>query len=163
MWQHGWTYQIGPGDSAGWKAGTGIPHTIINDSNKDESSGDDLVIILAYEVQEDDEIYWPLENSPGQDLHFDLPIWTDSPTRGEPGEHLAVASRPPDGDIVNVPPPVEGYRPTNILNAFDSTDTVGEGILVAEATSLSQETELSGRFGCNFEILSPGTRSSGQL
>ncbi|KIJ52370.1 hypothetical protein M422DRAFT_243161 [Sphaerobolus stellatus SS14] len=162
LWQNGWTFPFVATDAVGWKAGTGITHTIINDSNADGSAGEDLFLITAYEVKDNEEVYYPLvpdisESSP---ILEGRPLWKTPPTQGDLGPHPGVPSVSPERGNAAIPAAQIGYRPSNIINAINELDSIGKGVLFANATSLSQETGLSGRFGCNFEVPPPGTRSS---
>lgn len=147
----------------GWKGGTGVAHTIINDSNHDGSAGQDLILLVAHEVSDDESFSYPL--NPEIDETFlseeGKSLWKDPPVHGELGPHPGVPSVSPERGNMSIPEPQKGYRPSNVVNAIAELDAIGEGELFANATSLSQETGLSGRFGCNLEVPPPGTRSSG--
>lgn len=165
LWQNGWTYPFNATDCVSWKAGTGISHTIINDSNKDGGVGGDLVLIMAYEVKEEEEACYPLdadisENSP---ILEGKKLWNTPPLQGQLGPHPGVPSVSPERGNKSISEPQTTYHPSNVVNAIAELDTIGEGELFASATSLSQETGLSGRFGCNFEVPPPGARSSGKM
>ncbi|KZS92754.1 hypothetical protein SISNIDRAFT_486260 [Sistotremastrum niveocremeum HHB9708] len=162
VWQDGQTYTLSPGDCGGWKSGTGISHTLINDSNGYGQEGSDLLIFLVYETRPEvtEAIYWPFGPPESPEGRSVANQWSNPPPRGDIDMHPALPRKPLSGEPVDVPHPRLEYRATNIVNGPDSTDSVGQGELAAEATSLSQETSLSGRFGCNLEILAPGCRSS---
>ena len=85
------------------------------------------------------------------------------PKRSILGPHPGVVGIGYDGREVDVPNFKQGPRPSNIINAPEMIDGTGVGDLYCEATSLSQDTGLSGRIGINFEIGPPGTRSSGKV
>ncbi|KAF8582992.1 hypothetical protein K439DRAFT_1349715 [Ramaria rubella] len=162
LWQNGWTFPMNTSDAVGWKAGTGITHTIINDSNHDGSSGEDLLLLVAHEVKQDESFSYPLDpemdettlSAEGKSL------WKDAPVQGEFGPHPGIPSVSNKRGNQYIPEPQKGYRPSNIVNAIAELDSIGDGDMFANATSLSQETGLSGRFGCNFEVPPPGARSS---
>ncbi|CAE6480839.1 unnamed protein product [Rhizoctonia solani] len=161
IWQNGWIYPFEPGDVVGWKAGTGITHCVINDTkqipgqlNKEE---EDLILLVVGENKPgEDELYYP--HNPERYEVQGVLRWENVTPQNEGGAHpgIARAERPND--------PLPGYqlgaRPSNIVNWRDQLAPAGEGELFAYATSLSQETGLSGRFGCNLEIIPPGARSS---
>lgn len=165
LWQNGWTFHFVATDAVGWKGGTGIAHTIINDSNHDGSAGQDLVLLIAHEVQEDDSFTFPLNPEIDETMLSaeGNSLWKDAPIQGELGPHPGVPSVSPERGNMSIPEPQKGYRPSNVVNAIAELDAIGEGELFANATSLTQETGLSRRFGCNFEVPPPGTRSSGRI
>ena len=165
LWQNGWTFPFEETDCAGWKGGTGIAHTIINDSNLDGSPGQDLILITAHENKEDESFFFPLnpELDEAAMKSEGKPLWKDPPVVGEFGSHPGVPSVSHERGNKMIPEPQQGYRPSNVINAIAELDTIGEGELFANATSLSRETGLSARFGCNFEVPPPGTRSSGRV
>lgn len=164
VWQNGWTYPFVPGDVAGWKAGTGVTHTIINDTKRvpGETDGEeeDLILIVVGEHKPgQDRLYYPYDPE-----KYDIPgrlRWDDHKQQNQGGQHPGVsrADRPND----TLPDSQFGARPSNILSWQDQLAPTGDGELFAYATSLSQETGLSGRFGCNLEVAPPGARSSGML
>lgn len=165
LWQNGWTFPFEATDSAGWKGGTGVAHTIINDSNFDGSPGLDLILITAYETKEGESFFFPL-NPELDDAAMEAEgktLWKDPPVVGEFGPHPGISSVSPERGNKMIAQPQRGYRPSNVVNAIAELDTIGEGELFANATSLSRETGLSGRFGCNFEVPPPGARSSGRM
>ncbi|QRW04787.1 cupin domain-containing protein [Ceratobasidium sp. AG-Ba] len=145
VWQNGWTYPFVPGDVAAWKAGTGITHTIINDTKHlpGETTGEEeedlILLVVGEDKPDDDKMFYPFNPE-----LYDVPGCV--PRAERPNETLP--------DVQN------GARPSNIINWKDQLAEVGHGELSAYATSLSQETGLSGRFGCNLEVAPPGTRSS---
>ncbi|GJJ08165.1 hypothetical protein Clacol_002373 [Clathrus columnatus] len=158
LWQNGWTFPFNTTDAVGWKAGTGITHTIINDTNADGGVGEDINLLIAYEDKLLESNYYPLDQefatSSGKS------IWKDPPPQGDLGPHPGVPSLSPERGNLTIPPVQLKYRPSNVVNTITELDGIGEGELFANATSLSQETALSGRFGCNFEVPPPGARSS---
>lgn len=159
LWQNGWTFPFNTTDAVGWKAGTGIAHTIINDSNADSGAGEDLTLLIAYEDKSQESYSYPLD----QDFAATSgkSIWSDPPPQSEFGPHPGVPTLSPERGNLTIPAVQIGYRPSNVINTISELDAIGEGELFANATSLSQETGLSGRFGCNFEVPPPGARSSG--
>ncbi|KAJ1311792.1 hypothetical protein OPQ81_010257 [Rhizoctonia solani] len=161
IWQNGWIYPFEPGDVVGWKAGTGVTHCIINDTkpipgqlNQEEES---LILLVVGENKPgEDELYYP--HNPERYEYHGILRWENVTPQNEGGAHpgVARAERPNDP----LPGHQLGARPSNIVNWRDQLAPAGEGELFAYATSLSQETGLSGRFGCNLEIIPPGARSS---
>jgi uncharacterized cupin superfamily protein len=152
-----------PGDVAGWKAGTGVTHVIINDTKRvpgeaDGEEEEDIILIVVGENKPgQDRLYYP--HNPEK---YDIPErlrWDDHKPQNRGGQHpgVARAERPNDA----LPDSQIGPRPSNVLNWQEQLAPAGEGELFAYATSLSQETGLSGRFGCNLEVAPPGARSSG--
>ncbi|KAG8965893.1 hypothetical protein FRC03_012825 [Tulasnella sp. 419] len=158
LWQNGWTYPFLVDDSAGWKAGTGTCHTIINEGGPDT---EDLVLLIAQEVSENNLIHYAFENDRTADAQ-ESELWQDPPVQNEMGPHPGVPRVSFDGTLLeDIPDVFEGPRPSNVTNGPLQTGEVGEGgMMFALATSLSQETGLSGRIGINLEIAPPGTRSS---
>ncbi|KAG8687130.1 hypothetical protein FRC11_007743, partial [Ceratobasidium sp. 423] len=161
IWQNGWIYPFEPGDVVGWKAGTGITHCIINDTKPipgqlNEGEEDLILLVVGENKPGEDELYYP--HNPERYEVQGVLRWENVTPQNEGGAHpgVARAERPND--------PLPGYqlgaRPSNIVNWRDQLAPAGEGELFAYATSLSQETGLSGRFGCNLEIIPPGARSS---
>ncbi|KAF8517742.1 RmlC-like cupin domain-containing protein [Hysterangium stoloniferum] len=159
LWQNGWTFPFNATDAVGWKGGTGTTHTIINDSNSDGSQGEDLVLITAQEVKQGELFYYPLDQEVKADIENQL-LWMDPPPQGESGPHPGTPSISLEGGKTSLPDPVLAYRPSNVINTIAELDAIGEGEMFANATSITQETGLSGRFGCNFEVPPPGARSS---
>ncbi|KAG8903138.1 hypothetical protein FRB99_003681 [Tulasnella sp. 403] len=156
VWQNGYTYPFTLYDAGGWKASTGAAWTIINDAGP---GSEDLVLLLAQECNSQNKIYFPLKEDIDPSLTEDQ-LWTDVPTQNELGPHPGVPGIAADGTTVDVPAFKQGTRPSNISNGPTMTDGAGTGELFCEATSLSEDTGLSGRIGINFEIGPPGTRSS---
>jgi uncharacterized cupin superfamily protein len=161
VWQNGWTYPFVPGDVAGWKAGTGITHTIFNDTKQvpgEEGEEEDLILLVVGEHKPgEDKLFYPFNPE-----KYDIPgrlQWDGPQPQNHWGKHPGIprAGRPNEA----LSDPQTGPRPTNILNWQEQLAPAGDGELFAYATSLSQETGLSGRFGCNLEIAPPGARSSG--
>ncbi|KAG8888752.1 hypothetical protein FRB98_006880 [Tulasnella sp. 332] len=155
VWQNGWTYPLNPMDAAGWKAGTGLTRTIINEGGP---NADNLVLLMAQENKpESNKIYYRLTRDPVPEQQ----LWLDPPRQNQLGPHLALPARAADGTIMDdVPAAQVGPRPSNVTHGPSMTDAIREGELQCEGTSLSEETSLSGRIGINLEILPPGTRSS---
>ncbi|CAE6471883.1 unnamed protein product [Rhizoctonia solani] len=161
IWQNGWIYPFEPGDVVGWKADTGITHCIINDTKQvpgqpGEVEEDLIILVVGENKPGEDELYYP--HNPERYEAPGVLRWENVTLHNEGGAHpgLARAERP--NDIL--PGYQLGARPSNIVNWRDQLAPAGEGELFAYATSLSQETGLSGRFGCNLEIIPPGARSS---
>ncbi|KAH7345336.1 RmlC-like cupin domain-containing protein [Rhizoctonia solani] len=162
IWQNGWIYPFEPGDVVGWKADTGITHCIINDTkqvpgqSKEEEEEDLILLVVGENKPGEDELYYP--HNPERYEAEGVLRWENVTLHNEGGAHpgLARAERPNS----TLPSYQLGARPSNIVNWRDQLAPVGEGELFAYATSLSQETGLSGRFGCNLEIIPPGARSS---
>ncbi|CAE6462963.1 unnamed protein product [Rhizoctonia solani] len=161
IWQNGWIYPFEPGDVVGWKAGTGITHCILNDTKQvpgqlDEGEEDLILLVVGENKPGEDELYYP--HNPERYEDRGVLRWENVTLQNEGGAHPGVprAERPND--------PLPGYqlgaRPSNIVNWRDQLAPAAEGELFAYATSLSQETGLSGRFGSNLEIIPPGARSS---
>ncbi|CAE6428408.1 unnamed protein product [Rhizoctonia solani] len=142
IWQNGWIYPFEPGDV--------VPG---------QSSGDeeDLIILVVGENKPgEDELHYP--HNPERYDFEEVLRWENVTLQNEGGAHpgVARAERPND----TLPGYQLGARPSNIVNWRDQLAPAGEGELFAYATSLSQETGLSGRFGCNLEVIPPGSRSS---
>lgn len=161
IWQNGWIYPFAPGDVAGWKAGTGVTHCIINDTKhvpgqpNDEEEEDLILLVVGEHKPEEDKLYYPLNPE-----NYDVIAcrWEDYTQQNAGGAHPGVArAERPNDTLLGYQ---VGARPSNILNWQDQLAPAGKGELFAYATSLSQETGLSGRFGCNLEIMPPGARSS---
>jgi uncharacterized cupin superfamily protein len=162
IWQNGWIYPFEPGDVAGWTAGTGITHCIINDTKQvpgrsDEEEEDLILLVVGENKPREDELHYP--HNPERYEDGEILRWENVTLQNEGGAHpgVARAERPND----TLPGYQLGARPSNIVNWRDQLAPAGEGELFAYATSLSQETGLSGRFGCNLEVIPPGARSSG--
>ncbi|KAG8706119.1 hypothetical protein FRC08_001265 [Ceratobasidium sp. 394] len=162
VWQNGWTYPFAPGDVAGWKAGTGITHTIINDTKRvpGEARGEeeeDLILLVVGENKPgEDRLFYPFNPE-----KYDIPgrlKWDGPKSQNHWGQHPGIARAERPNDVL--PDVQTGARPSNIICWKDQLAEVGHGEMSAYATSLSQETGLSGRLGCNLEIAPPGTRSS---
>ncbi|KAH7106215.1 hypothetical protein BKA62DRAFT_286804 [Auriculariales sp. MPI-PUGE-AT-0066] len=168
VWQNGFTYPFGPGDVASWKAGTGVVHTIINDSNRDDpAQGEDLLLISVSEDRPDESLYYPL--SPERRAAIsEAQTWKEEavPHQNEFGPHpgypcIMNSKDGRSGVSSDHPRPSDGPRPSNIANAFEAAEGVGQGDMFAHGCSLTAESGLRGAtFGCNLEILPPGTRSS---
>lgn len=165
IWQNGWIYPFEPGDVAGWKAGTGVTHCVINDTKRvpgqteDEQEGDLILLVVGENKPGEDRLYYP-HNPEEYGISGKL-RWDDFKQQNESGAHPGVArAERPNDTLLNH---TIGARPSNIVCWRDQLAPAGEGELFAYATSLSQETGLSGQFGCNLEIIPPGARSSGQL
>ncbi|KAG9042342.1 hypothetical protein FS837_010975 [Tulasnella sp. UAMH 9824] len=163
VWQNGLTYPFTAHDSGGWKAGTGITYTLLNDAGP---GSEDLVLLT---VQENlppltDKIYFPLPN----DVDAAIPpesLWpkNEVPPQNELGPHPGVVGIRADGTSVDVPDIRKGPRPSNISCALEMTGPAGTGELYCDATSLTEDTGLSPcKIGVNFEIGPPGTKSSGK-
>lgn len=162
IWQNGWTYPFDPMDSAGWKAGTGVAYTIINEGSGvgDDEEQENLILLVAQELKPgSDKIHLRLPSDVDNTLPEDR-LWFNPPRQNELGPHPALPAVAFDEKINDVPPVTLGPRPSNIVHGPSMTDTIREGELECEGTSLSQETALSGRIGINLEILPPGRRSS---
>ncbi|KAG9082458.1 hypothetical protein FRC07_014196, partial [Ceratobasidium sp. 392] len=137
-----------------WKAGTGITHTIINDTKRvpGETTGDeeDLILLVAGENKlEEDKIFYPFN----PELDIPRTEWDDPQPQNHWGQHPGVSRAERPNDVL--PDVQTGARPSNIISWKDQLAEVGEGEMTAFATSLSQETGLSGRFGCNLEVAPP--------
>ncbi|KAG8709938.1 hypothetical protein FRC08_017854 [Ceratobasidium sp. 394] len=162
VWQNGWTYPFAPGDVAGWKAGTGITHTIINDTKRvpgeapDEEEEDLILLVVGENKPGEDRLFYPFNPE-----KYDIPgriKWDGPKSQNHWGQHPGIARAERPNDVL--PDVQTGARPSNIICWKDQLAEVGHGEMSAYATSLSQETGLSGRLGCNLEIAPPGTRSS---
>lgn len=156
VWQNGYTYPFIAGDTGSWKAGEGAPFTIINDGGP----GSDTLGLLVVRDQRhpnENQTHFPFPDDRDESL-----LWTEKiPIQNELGRHPAIPGIAADGTEYDVPAPKQGARPSNIQNGPGMTEGVGTGELYCEATSLTQDTGLSGKlFGVNFEIGPPGTRSS---
>lgn len=119
---------------------------------------------MVHETNEDESFFYPFDSDADETALCaeGKSLWKDVPVQGEFGPHPGVPSVSPERGNMSIPEPQKGYRPSNVVNTIAELDAIGEGELFANATSLSQETGLSGRFGCNFEVPPPGTRSSGR-
>ncbi|KAG9032209.1 hypothetical protein FRB95_001688 [Tulasnella sp. JGI-2019a] len=154
VWQNGWTYPLSPMDAAGWKAGTGLTWTIINEGGP---NADNLILLMAQENKPAlNKIYYQLS----KDLISEEKLWLNPPRQNQLGPHPALPAQAVNGVFTDVPAAQIGPRPSNVSHGPSMTDTIREGELQCEGTSLSEETSLSGRIGINLEILPPGTRSS---
>ncbi|KAG9121190.1 hypothetical protein FRC07_002959 [Ceratobasidium sp. 392] len=162
VWQNGWTYPFAPGDVAGWKAGTGITHTIINDTKRvpgeaaDKEEEDLILLVVGENKPGEDRLFYPF-NPEKHDIPGRLK-WDGPTAQNHWGQHPGIARAERPNDVL--PDVQTGARPSNIICWKDQLAEVGEGEMSAFATSLSQETGLSGRLGCNLEVAPPGTRSS---
>ena len=148
------------GDSGGWKAGTGISYTILNDGGP--GSGDlGLLVVQDRRHAKTDRSHFPIPSDRDPSLP-DSALWIDDvPPQNALGRHPGIVSISADGTEVDVPNVKQGTRPSNIANGPSMLEGVGTGEFYCEATSLTQDTGLSGKtFGVNFEIAPPGTRSS---
>ncbi|KAG8919196.1 hypothetical protein FRC00_011632, partial [Tulasnella sp. 408] len=163
VWQNGLTYPFTAHDSGGWKAGTGITYTLLNDAGP---GSEDLVLLIVQEnlAPLTDKIYFPLPN----DVDAAIPpesLWPkdEVPPQNELGPHPGVVGIRADGSSVDVPDIRKGPRPSNISCALEMTGPAGTGELYCDATSLTEDTGLSPcKIGVNFEIGPPGTKSSGK-
>ncbi|KAG8952799.1 hypothetical protein FRC04_003724 [Tulasnella sp. 424] len=161
VWQNGLTYPFTAHDSGGWKAGTGITYTLLNDAGP---GSEDLVLLIVQEnlAPLTDKIHFPLPN----DVDPAIPpesLWPKDqvPPQNELGPHPGVVGIRADGTEVDVPDTRRGPRPSNISCALEMTGAAGTGELYCDATSLTEDTGLSPcKIGVNFEISPPGTKSS---
>ncbi|KAF8760806.1 Cupin domain [Rhizoctonia solani] len=124
--------------------GHGITHCVINDTKPvpGQSNGDeeDLILLVVGENKPgEDELHYP--HNPERYEAKEVLRWENVTLQNEGGAHPGGRER--------------SAQTTRFLLA-----PAGEGELFAYATSLSQETGLSGRFGCNLEVIPPGARSS---
>jgi uncharacterized cupin superfamily protein len=62
VWLDGHTFPVSVGDAIGFRGGTGLAHTIINDSNaQDEGSSEDLVLwIVGENRRSEDKVVYPV-------------------------------------------------------------------------------------------------------
>ena len=176
VWQNGYTYPFGPGDVASWKAGTGVAHTIINDSNRDGPDGaEELVLVTISDKQPGESWYYPLSPERRAAIKPEQ-TWDekDVPAQNEYGNHPGFPCVPyaseesgrgdRGGQAAQYERPSDGPRPSNIVNAFEASEEVGEGEFTFHGCSLTAESGLRGTgFGCSFEVLPPGTRSSSRF
>lgn len=169
VWQNGYTYPFTQADVASWRAGTGVVHTIINDSNRDDpAAGSDLWLISVSEKKPGESWHYPLSPTRRAEITA-AQTWDerDVPEQNELGDHpgfpcVPYGSEERGSASSDYPRPSNGPRPTNICNALERLDDAGKDDMFAHACSLTGETHLTGaEFGCNLEILPPGTRSSG--
>ncbi|KAJ7143348.1 hypothetical protein C8R43DRAFT_1130771 [Mycena crocata] len=59
-WNHGVDVALQSGDCVGWKAGTGLAHTILNDGEGPNGEGEDLVyVIFGEDYPKDDKCFYP--------------------------------------------------------------------------------------------------------
>jgi uncharacterized cupin superfamily protein/GNAT superfamily N-acetyltransferase len=107
LWMDGFTKELGPGDFAGFPAGTGISHVLINDSGKN------VVYICIGETREfpGEKIIYPLNELRNSECTRKGWLWADLPHRflgahcGRPAaefpEHLRFIQCG-DGDVARV-------------------------------------------------------------
>ncbi|KAH7106216.1 RmlC-like cupin domain-containing protein [Auriculariales sp. MPI-PUGE-AT-0066] len=165
LWQNGYTYQFNTGDAVSWKSGTGIAHTIINDSNRDDGTGEELVLLSVSEKKANESWHYPISPERRAQLTPEQ-TWKaeEVPPQEELGSHPGLPCRPRGavGDkSANYPPPEDGSRPSNIVNAFTSASEGGHGDMFARGCCLTASTGLQeASFGCHLDAFPPGTRSS---
>ena len=137
VWQNGWMFPFNAPDAVGWKGGTGVVHTIINDSNHNGSLGQDLVLLMAQEVNINESFSYP----PNPEIDKAVPNaegktpLTDMPVVGEFSPHPGVPSVLPERVNLSIPEPQKGYHLSNVVNAIAELDTIGEGELFTNATN----------------------------
>jgi uncharacterized cupin superfamily protein len=68
IWLDGDVFPVSAGDAIGFRGGTGLAHTIINDSNaSDPASGEDLVMwIVGENRRSEDQVVYPLHPEKSQ-------------------------------------------------------------------------------------------------
>ncbi|EJD45994.1 hypothetical protein AURDEDRAFT_184577 [Auricularia subglabra TFB-10046 SS5] len=166
IWQNGFTYPFRSGDCASWTAGTGVVHTVINDSNRDEAPGEDLLLISVSENREGESWWYPL--SPERRAQITpAQTWDEKnvPPQADFGPHPGLPSGPhglrPGEPLSNYPYASAGGRPGNIVNATELSAGQGDGDLFSHSCNLTAETHCDGiMIGCHLQRLPPGTRSS---
>ncbi|KAG8987416.1 hypothetical protein FRB90_003356 [Tulasnella sp. 427] len=162
VWQNGMTYPFVAHDSGGWKAGTGITYTLLNDAGP---GSEELVLLIVQEnlPESTDKIHFPLPNDVDPRVPAES-LWPKDqvPAQNELGPHPGVVGIRIDGTSVDVPDVRQGPRPSNVSCALEMTGPAGTGELYCDATSLTEDTGLSPcKIGVNFEISPPGTKTSG--
>jgi uncharacterized cupin superfamily protein len=172
IWQNGHSYPFNAGDFVGWKAGTGISHNVINDTNngdegEEEGGGEDLILLVAGEGESRmddldlvDKLWYPLNPKRMEDLPEEH-RWTDIPKQNEQGTHPALPRIPYSSSTPPLPvpspspsfPPISGARPSNIISALSLLSDIdpsdfdferNQWELYAEGTSLTQEVSQGG-------------------
>ncbi|WP_227105060.1 cupin domain-containing protein [Chromobacterium rhizoryzae] len=79
VWLDGALYRLRPGDSVGFKAGTGLAHTFINNSDKP------VRLLCVGDVNRDDnQVHYPLH--PARNAAIGPQHWSDAPERPQ-GDH----------------------------------------------------------------------------
>ncbi|EJD45993.1 hypothetical protein AURDEDRAFT_184576 [Auricularia subglabra TFB-10046 SS5] len=165
VWQNGFTYPFRSGDCASWTSGTGVVHTIINDSNRDGEEGEDMLLFSVSEMIAGDRWWYPLSAEVRARITPEQ-TWEerDVPQQNDFGPHPGFPCVPygsPTGKSSDYPRPSEGPRPSNIVNVFERADDFGEGDMFAHGCCLTTETHLTGAtIGCHLDVMPPGTRSS---
>lgn len=85
-WIDGHLHRLSPGDTVGFKPGTGIAHTILN--NTDETV---RLLVVGEHKRPDNKVIYPL--NPGRHPEIGELYWEDAPKR-ELGPHDGMARRP---------------------------------------------------------------------
>jgi len=86
LWLDGRLHRLKPGDGVGFVPGTGIAHSILNNTDQDVR-----LLVVGEHKRADNKVHYPLHPARNQeigDLH-----WTDCPAR-ELGPHDGMARRP---------------------------------------------------------------------
>jgi uncharacterized cupin superfamily protein len=87
VWLNGFVFPLNPGDCVFFKPGTGISHSLINNSNEDVEF---LGIGQADDGGSEEKIFYPLHPTRNQQCQDDGYLWVDIPEQKLVGSHLGI-------------------------------------------------------------------------
>ena len=148
LWINGLSYQLHPGHTFGFPAGTGVCHTIIND-------GDEPACILNIGERTKADNQWISPLSPERSAEAGKAWWTSWPTQ-KMGQHPGTSG---SGIVAQDPNEVPEIFFTPSLTDRNSFSYKGDNETFGKGVRLSTLMQLK-MIGIHHEILGTGERSS---
>ncbi|HEX4925056.1 MAG TPA: GNAT family N-acetyltransferase [Bdellovibrionales bacterium] len=147
-WLDGWLHELRPGHALGFPAGTGIAHTILNNTTNDVR-----LIVAGERTKPENRCAFPLN----PEMRETSPIYWEEPPRRPLGPHNGEPGPVRESDLASEPPPYLAFAPALPgrvpFHYPGDNETFGRGHRLTDSLGLKA-------LGIWHEILEPGRRSS---
>jgi len=148
LWLNGYLYELKEGHAVGFPAGTGIAHTLINNSSTEVH-----LLVVGERTKPDNLCFFPVN----PELKEGCNIWWDDPPKHERGPHTGLPGTVTSSDLGPLPLaclvhcPSEPHRKPFHYPGDD--ESFGEGLRISDKVGLKA-------LGIWYERLPPGKRSA---
>ena len=148
LWLNGYLYELSEGHAVGFPAGTGIAHTLINNSDADVH-----LLVVGERTKSENLCSFPVN----PELKESCEIWWENPPKHELGPHLGLPGLVNPGDLGPLPPECLVHCPSEPrrkpFHYPGDSETFGEGFRISDKVGLKA-------LGIWYERLPPGKRSA---
>jgi uncharacterized cupin superfamily protein/GNAT superfamily N-acetyltransferase len=148
LWLNGYLYELREGHAVGFPAGTGIAHTLINNSDAEVH-----LLVIGERTKSDNLCSFPVN----PELKEGCKIWWGNPPKHELGPHAGLPGAVTSSDLGPLPPECLVYCPREPrrkpFHYPGDSESFGEGFRISDKVGLKA-------LGIWYERLPPGKRSA---